>query len=211
MLKSLIEITAKSVDKHVIYKVSISILQHSIDDRTNCLFSILQTFQALVKLRTDFVKDKEGIILFYNEGGLAPLVRLINKPYEKILEVALSILGNCCSMKDCCKQVCVQNHGTPSSITVIGVNFFISLFSVCLITGNNKWYCTTVIHYIENHSKSTYTMSCLSSLRQFSSRIERENLLIGQRCGHLHGIAAGRCYRFTNHHDGHSSGTLTVE
>lgn len=44
-------------------------------------------------------------MLFYSGGGLAPLVRLINKPYEKILEVALSILGNCCTMKDCCKQV----------------------------------------------------------------------------------------------------------
>lgn len=60
-----------------------------------------------MKLRTDVVKDKDGINLFYSEGGIAPLVRLISKPYEKILEVALSILGNCCTTKECCKQVCV--------------------------------------------------------------------------------------------------------
>lgn len=59
----------------------------------------------MYKLRTDFIKDKDGIMSFYSAGGIAPLVRLISKPYEKILEVALSILGNCCTVKDCCKQV----------------------------------------------------------------------------------------------------------
>lgn len=76
----LISVVSKSTDKNVIYK-------------------------ALFKLRTDLVKDKEGIELFYSCEGVPPLVRLISKPYEKILEIALSILANCCIHKDCCKQV----------------------------------------------------------------------------------------------------------
>lgn len=57
-----------------------------------------------MKLRTDLVVDKNGIQQFYDAGGIAPLVRLLSKPYEKILEIALSILGNCCTQKECCKQ-----------------------------------------------------------------------------------------------------------
>lgn len=76
----LISVVSKSTDKNVIYK-------------------------ALYKLRADLVKDKEGIVLFYDCDGVPPLVRLISKPYEKILEIALSILGNCCTHKECCKQV----------------------------------------------------------------------------------------------------------
>lgn len=62
-------------------------------------------YKALVKLRTDLIKDRAGINLFYECDGIPPLVRLIGKPYEKILDVALSILGNCCTTKECCKQV----------------------------------------------------------------------------------------------------------
>lgn len=80
IVQELICVVSKSTDKNVIYK-------------------------ALFKLRTDLVKDKEGIILFYSCEGIPPLVRLISKPYEKILEIALSILANCCIRKDCCKQV----------------------------------------------------------------------------------------------------------
>lgn len=76
----LITVISKSSDKTVIYK-------------------------ALVSLRTDLIKNKAGIDLFYECDGIPPLVRLIGKPYEKILDVALSILGNCCTTKDCCKQV----------------------------------------------------------------------------------------------------------
>lgn len=76
----LINVISKSSDKTVIYK-------------------------ALVKLRTDLINNKAGIDLFYECDGIPPLVRLIGKPYEKILDVALSILGNCCTTKECCKQV----------------------------------------------------------------------------------------------------------
>lgn len=64
------------------------------------------------------MKDKNGIQLFYEAGGIAPIVRLISKPYEKILEVALSILGNCCMQKDCCKQA-ISNGIVPPLLTIL--------------------------------------------------------------------------------------------
>lgn len=82
----------------------------------NCVnFYILQ---ALVKLRAGLVKGKHGIEMFYNAGGIAPMVRLLSKPYEKILEVALSILGNCCTKKQCCKQA-ISNGIVPPLLTIL--------------------------------------------------------------------------------------------
>ncbi|XP_017100035.2 uncharacterized protein Rnb [Drosophila bipectinata] len=54
-------------------------------------------YKCLVKLRTDLVKDKTGIELFRTSGGIPVMVRLITKLNEKIMEVVLSILGNCCT------------------------------------------------------------------------------------------------------------------
>lgn len=62
--------------------------------------------RVLLKLRSDLVgRNSSGIDLFFRLNGIPPLVRLISKPYEKILDVALSILANCCVHKQCCKQV----------------------------------------------------------------------------------------------------------
>lgn len=72
----------------------------------------------MVKLRAELVKDKQGIETFYNAGGIAPMVRLLSKPYEKILEVALSILGNCCTQKMCCKQA-ISNGIVPPLLTIL--------------------------------------------------------------------------------------------
>ncbi|XP_004523352.1 uncharacterized protein LOC101448612 [Ceratitis capitata] len=60
--------------------------------------------KGLIKLRTDVVKNHDGIVLFRLAGGVAPMVRFLNKPHEKILEVALSILGNCCTDEESCKE-----------------------------------------------------------------------------------------------------------
>lgn len=72
----------------------------------------------MVRLRAELVKDKNGILTFYNAGGIAPVVRLLSKPYEKILEVALSILGNCCTQQVCCKQT-ISNGIVPPLITIL--------------------------------------------------------------------------------------------
>lgn len=55
---------------------------------------------------------------FYDAGGIPPLVRLLSKPYEKILEVALSILGNCCTKKVCSKQA-LKYKVLPTLLTIL--------------------------------------------------------------------------------------------
>lgn len=62
-------------------------------------------YKCLVKLRTDVVKDKDGIVLFRTAGGVPVMVRLISKLNEKIMEVVLSILGNCCTDDQACIEV----------------------------------------------------------------------------------------------------------
>lgn len=59
----------------------------------------------LTKLRTNLVKDRDGIILFRKSGGVMPMVRFLSKPHERILEIVLSILGNCCTEEICCEEV----------------------------------------------------------------------------------------------------------
>ncbi|EDW81182.1 uncharacterized protein Dwil_GK11163 [Drosophila willistoni] len=59
-------------------------------------------YKCLVKLRTDLVKDRDGILLFRTSGGVPIMVRLISKLNEKIMEVVLSILGNCCTDDQAC-------------------------------------------------------------------------------------------------------------
>ncbi|KAJ6637654.1 hypothetical protein Bhyg_10385 [Pseudolycoriella hygida] len=94
IMTSLIKVISKSTDKNSIYK-------------------------ALVKLRTDIVKDKNGAALLLEvDGSIGSLVRLISKPYEKILEVSLSILGNACTLKECSKQAI--HHGVvPTLLTIL--------------------------------------------------------------------------------------------
>ncbi|XP_030243467.1 uncharacterized protein LOC108658710 [Drosophila navojoa] len=73
------------------------------------MLSVLKTstdktvvYKCLVKLRTDVVKNKDGIVLFRTAGGVPVMVRLISKLNEKIMEVVLSILGNCCTDEQAC-------------------------------------------------------------------------------------------------------------
>lgn len=70
--------------------------------------------KCLLKLRTDLIgRNRAGIELFYRLNGIPPLIRLISKPYEKIIDVALSILANCCVNKACCKQAIAQGVVPP--------------------------------------------------------------------------------------------------
>ncbi|XP_050068309.1 uncharacterized protein LOC126556830 [Anopheles maculipalpis] len=78
-LASLLSNIQKSTDKSVIYR-------------------------NLVTIRTHFVTNEGGIRLLSSQDGIKVLVELLNKPYEKVIEVVLSILGNCCTKKECCKQ-----------------------------------------------------------------------------------------------------------
>lgn len=57
-------------------------------------------WRALLAIRTEHIKgDKAGITRFRSQGGLRPLVELLHRPQcsRKTLDLALSILANCCT------------------------------------------------------------------------------------------------------------------
>lgn len=62
--------------------------------------SRVSQWRALVAIRTQHIKgDKAGIARFRTQGGLRPLMELLKHPdcSRKVLDLALSILGNCCT------------------------------------------------------------------------------------------------------------------
>lgn len=62
--------------------------------------SRVSQWRALVAIRTQHIKgDKAGIARFRTRGGLRPLVDLLGHPEcsRKTLDLALSILANCCT------------------------------------------------------------------------------------------------------------------
>lgn len=75
--------------------------------------------KCLLKIRHDLVgRDRAGIELFHRLNGIPPLVRLISKPYEKIIDVALSILANCCVSRPCCKQA-IEHGVVPPLLSIL--------------------------------------------------------------------------------------------
>uniref|UniRef100_A0A1B6E3H4 BTB domain-containing protein n=1 Tax=Clastoptera arizonana TaxID=38151 RepID=A0A1B6E3H4_9HEMI len=58
--------------------------------------SNVNIFKILVKIREDVIKDSDGITELREKGGIKCLIKLLTKPNEKILNVVLSILANCC-------------------------------------------------------------------------------------------------------------------
>jgi hypothetical protein len=61
-------------------------------------------YKQLVKLRVEVIKDNAGIELFRICSGLEKLIKILEKPNPQILEVGLSILGNCCMSEKCRKE-----------------------------------------------------------------------------------------------------------
>lgn len=62
--------------------------------------SRVSQWRALVAIRTQHIKgDKAGIARFRTQGGLRPLLDLLQHPEcsRKTLDLALSILANCCT------------------------------------------------------------------------------------------------------------------
>lgn len=56
---------------------------------------------ALSKIRSKIITSDEGMRAFKENNGLECLLPLIRKPNEKILDITLSILGNCCLNEEC--------------------------------------------------------------------------------------------------------------
>lgn len=65
-------------------------------------------WRALLAIRTEHIKgDKAGITRFRSQGGLRPLLELLRRPQcsRKTLDLALSILANCCTEPETREEV----------------------------------------------------------------------------------------------------------
>uniref|UniRef100_H2T3J1 Armadillo repeat containing 5 n=1 Tax=Takifugu rubripes TaxID=31033 RepID=H2T3J1_TAKRU len=74
--------------------------------------SRISQWRALVAIRTHHIKgDKAGIARFRTQGGLRPLLDLLKHPdcSRKVLDLALSILGNCCTELETRTEILKRN------------------------------------------------------------------------------------------------------
>ena len=53
--------------------------------------------KSLIAIRMKYIKEPGGIQKFCAYGGLKNLIELIQKTNQKIVDISLSILGNCCT------------------------------------------------------------------------------------------------------------------
>ncbi|XP_048373422.1 armadillo repeat-containing protein 5 [Sphaerodactylus townsendi] len=76
--------------------------------------------RALLALRTQHIKQAGGIARFRGRGGLAPLLRILASAPRprRTLDLALSILGNCCTEGGCRTQV-RELGGIPPLVAVL--------------------------------------------------------------------------------------------
>ena len=60
------------------------------------------TFSALVEIRKNVLKGKSGLSYFSSQGGVQKIVKILQKKQsvDKIVDVALSAIGNICMEKD---------------------------------------------------------------------------------------------------------------
>ena len=55
-----------------------------------------KVYNALVLIRTHFLKEKDGVAKLRQRGGLELIIDILRQHEDRVLDVALSILGNCC-------------------------------------------------------------------------------------------------------------------
>lgn len=96
-------------------------------------------WRALVAIRTQHIKgDKAGIARFRTQGGLRPLLELLKHPEcsRKPLDLALSILANCCT--ELLTRIEVRNNREAIfHFTRIGLTEITNIFSKRVLVLNS--------------------------------------------------------------------------
>lgn len=64
-----------------------------------------QIYHNLTKVRQEIISNETGIKQFKKHGGIIQLISILHKPNEKITDLVLSILANCCMNQDCATHV----------------------------------------------------------------------------------------------------------
>jgi hypothetical protein len=67
-------------------------------------------YDGLLEIRSSIMKTKEGCKILRENKILHELVNFLHKPNEKILDLTLSILGNCCLDSDCRNEVSTYSY-----------------------------------------------------------------------------------------------------
>jgi len=67
-------------------------------------------YDGLLQIRSNITKTKEGYKTLRENNALKDLVNLLHKPNEKILDLTLSVLGNCCLDSDCRNEVSISPY-----------------------------------------------------------------------------------------------------
>jgi hypothetical protein len=67
-------------------------------------------YDGLTEIRSNIIKTKEGFKILRENKILNELVNFLHKPNEKLLDVTLSILGNCCLDSDCRNEVSIRPY-----------------------------------------------------------------------------------------------------
>lgn len=90
--------------------------------------------ETLLKIRSKITTNDDGIKLFRESGGLDYLLPHLRKPNERILDIALSILGNCCLEEESSLAVSETNLDSNISLKTvcIFVRFFVLSFIYCI-------------------------------------------------------------------------------
>jgi hypothetical protein len=76
-------------------------------------------YNGLLELRSNITKIKGGLKTLRENEVLKLLVDFLHKPNEKILDVTLSILGNCCLDIDCRNEVSTRDPNFGNEIPVL--------------------------------------------------------------------------------------------
>jgi len=67
-----------------------------------------QTYNTLLAVYSDVITTQDGLRYFKECKGLECVIEFLSKPNERILNISLGILANCCVDEDCRKQVWIS-------------------------------------------------------------------------------------------------------
>ncbi|XP_006811986.1 uncharacterized protein LOC102807296 [Saccoglossus kowalevskii] len=73
---------------------------------------------GLLRIRKEFIRRSDGVERFRQLGGLKPLLNLVKKPNDQIVDISLSILANCCLEEETRRQINVLK-GIPVIVCIL--------------------------------------------------------------------------------------------
>lgn len=94
------------------------------------------TLKILTKIRVDLSKCSGGIRLFRECDGIRALIPFIKRPSKRILDLALSILANCCTDTECVQEAMRLNVVPALLVILKTIPNQLILCRTCRLLGN---------------------------------------------------------------------------